>query len=49
MRPCLARYGEIVIRARSGISGRLQRCIPIGELRGHKCRVRNDLLDAWAA
>jgi hypothetical protein len=39
--------GEIVVRARPGLSGRLQRCIPIGELRGGVYRVRNDLLDAW--
>jgi hypothetical protein len=39
--------GEIVVRARPGVSGRLQRCIPIGELRGGVYRVRNDLLAAW--
>lgn len=39
--------GDIVVRARLGVSGRLHRCIPIGELRGGVYRVRNDLLDAW--
>lgn len=38
---------DIVVRARPGVSGRLRRCIPIGELRGGVYRVRNDLLDAW--
>jgi hypothetical protein len=39
--------GEIVVRAKPGVSGRLRCCIPIGELRGGVYRVRNDLLDAW--
>jgi hypothetical protein len=39
--------GEIVVRARPGVSGRLRRRIPIGELRGSIYRVRNDLLEAW--
>jgi hypothetical protein len=39
--------GDIVVRAKPGVSGRLRRCIPIGELRGRVYRVRNDLLDAW--
>jgi hypothetical protein len=38
---------DIVVRAKSGVSGRLRHCIPIGELRGGVYRVRNDLLDAW--
>jgi hypothetical protein len=38
---------DIVVRAKPGVSGRLRRCIPIGELRGGVYRVRNDLLDAW--
>jgi hypothetical protein len=38
---------DIVVRARVGVSGRLRRCIPIGELRGGHYRVRHDLLDAW--
>lgn len=39
--------GEIVVRAKPGVSGRLRCCIPIGELREGMYRVRNDLLDAW--
>jgi hypothetical protein len=39
--------GDIVVRAKTGSSGRLRRCVPIGELRGRVYRVRNDLLDAW--
>jgi hypothetical protein len=41
------RDGEIVVRARPGVSGRLRQCIRIGELRGGVYRVRNDLLTAW--
>jgi hypothetical protein len=39
--------GDIVVRAKPGVSGRLRRCIPIGELRDRVYRVRYDLLDAW--
>ena len=39
--------GDIVVRAKRGVSGRLRRCIPIGELRDRVYRVRNDLLKAW--
>ena len=38
---------DIVIRARPGVSGRLRRCLPIGELRDRAYRVRHDLLEAW--
>jgi len=38
---------DLVIRGRSGVSGRLERCIPIGEYRGRAYRVRRDLLEAW--
>lgn len=38
---------DIVVRAKPRVSGRLRRCIPIGELRDGVYRVRNDLLDAW--
>jgi Nucleotide modification associated domain 3 len=38
---------DIVVRAKPEVSGRLRRCIPIGELRDRAYRVRNDLLDAW--
>jgi hypothetical protein len=40
--------GDIVVRAKPGASGRLRRCIPIGELRDRIYRVRNDLLVAWS-
>jgi hypothetical protein len=39
--------GDIVVRARPGVSGRLQRCIPIGEHRDRAYRVRRDVLEAW--
>ena len=39
--------GDIVVRAKPEISGRLRHCIPIGELRSRVYRVRNDLLDVW--
>lgn len=38
---------DIIVRAKPGISGRLERCIPVGEWRNRAYRVRNDLLDAW--
>ena len=38
---------DIVVYGKPGCSGRLRRCIPIGELRNRMYRVRNDLLDAW--
>jgi hypothetical protein len=38
---------DLIVRAQPKVSGRLQRCIPIGELRNRVYRVRNDLLDAW--
>ena len=39
--------GDVVVRAKPGVSGRLRRCIPIGELRDRIYRVRNELLIAW--
>ena len=39
--------GDIVVRAKPRVSGRLRRCIPIGELRDRVYRVRSDLLEAW--
>ena len=36
---------DIVVRVRTGVSGRLRRCIPIGELRNKSYRVRRDLLE----
>ena len=38
---------EVIVRARPGKSGRLSRCIPVGEYRDRSYRVRKDLLDAW--
>jgi len=38
---------DIVVRARPGFSGRLKKCIPIGEYRDRAYRVRRDLLSAW--
>jgi hypothetical protein len=39
--------GDTVVRARKGQSGRLKRCIPIGEYRDRAYRVRRDILKAW--
>lgn len=39
--------GDIVVRAKADVSGRLRRCISIGELRDKVYRVRNELLDVW--
>ena len=38
---------DIVVVARDGVSGRLDRCIPIGEYRQRAYRVREELLTAW--
>ena len=38
---------DIVVRATPGVSGRLTRCLPIGEYRDRAYRVRRDLLDEW--
>ena len=38
---------DIVVRGRAAGSGRLQRCLPIGEYRDRAYRVRRDLLDEW--
>jgi hypothetical protein len=48
--------GDIVVQARAGVSGRLSRCLPIGEYRrpagrpdkGPSYRVRTDLFEKWA-
>jgi len=42
-----ARSLQIVVRARPGSSGRLARCIPIGDYRQRAYRVRCDLIDKW--
>jgi hypothetical protein len=38
---------DIVVRGKPGVSGRLQRCLPIGEYRDRAYRIRHDLLEAW--
>ncbi len=38
---------DIVVRAKLGLSGRFERCIPIGERRTGAYRVRQEILDAW--
>jgi hypothetical protein len=38
---------DIVVRAKPNLSGRFDRCIPIGERRNGAYRVRRALLDAW--
>ena len=38
---------DIVVRGRAGSSGRLRRCLPIGEYRDRAYRVRRDLLVEW--
>ena len=38
---------DIVVRAQPGVSGRLDRCIPIGEHRDRAYRVRQDVLEQW--
>jgi len=38
---------DIVVRATAHVSGRFDRCIPIGEWRDGAYRVRQDVLKAW--
>jgi hypothetical protein len=38
---------DIVVRAKKGVSGRLEKCILIGELRGRHYRVLSNLLKKW--
>lgn len=38
---------DIVVRGKPGVSGRLKRCIPIGEWRNGAYRVTRRLLDEW--
>jgi Nucleotide modification associated domain 3 len=38
---------DIVVRGHPGLSGRLERCLPIGEWRNLAYRVRHDILEAW--
>jgi hypothetical protein len=41
------RATDVIVRAEPSASGRLRRCIPIGEFRDRAYRVRRDALDAW--
>jgi len=41
------RADDVVVRAYPGVSGRLRRCLPIGEYRNRAYRVRRDLLALW--
>lgn len=38
---------DLIVRARPGFSGRLERCLPIGEWRDRAYRVRRDIIDEW--
>ncbi len=38
---------DIVVRGQPGVSGRLKRCLPIGEFRDRAYRVQIDLLEEW--
>ena len=38
---------DLIVRGRAGESGRLKRCLSIGEYRDRAYRVRRDLLDTW--
>lgn len=38
---------DVIVRADPSASGRLRRCIPIGEFRDRAYRVRTDILDTW--
>lgn len=38
---------DLIVRARPRVSGRLERCVPIGERRDRAYRVQRDLLTAW--
>ncbi len=38
---------DVIVRGRPGASGRLARCLPIGDYRDRAYRVRRDLLEEW--
>ncbi|MDE2200804.1 MAG: hypothetical protein KGJ41_17475 [Rhodospirillales bacterium] len=38
---------DVIVHGCPGVSGRLARCIPIGEWRDRAYRVRHDVLEAW--
>ncbi len=47
LRRLTARSTDVVVHAEPGRSGRLRRCISVGEFRAGAYRVRRELLDAW--
>lgn len=38
---------DLIVLGRTGVSGRLEYCLPIGEWRDRAYRVRSDLLEKW--
>ena len=38
---------DMVVRGEPGVSGRLTRCLPIGEYRDRAYRVRREILESW--
>lgn len=38
---------DVIVRGQPGSSGRLRRCMPIGEFRDRAYRVTRDVLEAW--
>jgi hypothetical protein len=38
---------DVIVRGEDGSSGRLRRCIPIGEYRDNAYRITREILDAW--
>src|SRR5207245_1502961 len=38
---------DLIVLGRPGLSGRLRRCLPIGEYRNGAYRIRRDLLELW--
>jgi hypothetical protein len=47
LRRLVPRGTDVIVRADPGRSGRLRRCIPIGERRAGAYRLRRELLEAW--
>jgi hypothetical protein len=39
---------DLIVHGRAGVSGRLWKCLPIGEYRDRAYRVRRDLLSEWS-
>lgn len=38
---------DLIVRGRPALSGRLKRCVPIGEYRNRAYRARGDVLEEW--